>query len=120
MDMTLDTKMANDLPIVHRNPFLLATLNPAVVVRSTTEQSPYHHWAANQLDVGGGTSTKNDILVDGVPQLVGAKAQRGWNHLRADEERNERLARNCVLLRPQPRPERDCRSHNPASEHGSQ
>ncbi|HET8548711.1 MAG TPA: TonB-dependent receptor, partial [Bryobacteraceae bacterium] len=73
MDLTLDTKMTNDLPIVHRNPFLLATLNPAVVVRSTTEQSPYHHWAANQLDVGGGTSTKNDILVDGVPQLVGAK-----------------------------------------------
>jgi hypothetical protein len=73
MELTIDTKMANDLPIVHRNPFLLATLNPAVIVRSTTEQSPYHHWAASQLDVGGNTSTKNDILVDGVPQLVGQK-----------------------------------------------
>lgn len=73
MELTLDTKMANELPIVHRNPFLLATLNPAVIVRSTTEQSPYHHWAASQLDVGGNTSTKNDILVDGVPQLVGQK-----------------------------------------------
>ncbi|MGH8245708.1 MAG: carboxypeptidase-like regulatory domain-containing protein, partial [Gammaproteobacteria bacterium] len=73
MDLTLDTKMTNELPIIHRNPFLLATLNPAVVVRSTTEQSPYHHWAASQLDVGGNTSTKNDILVDGVPQLLGAK-----------------------------------------------
>jgi len=73
MELTLDTKMANELPIVHRNPFLLATLNPAVIVRSSTEQSPYHHWAASQLDVGGNTSTKNDILVDGVPQLVGGK-----------------------------------------------
>src|SRR5687768_7502257 len=73
MELTLDTKMTNELPIVHRNPFLLATLNPAVIVRSTTEQSPYHHWAASQLDVGGNTSTKNDILVDGVPQLVGMK-----------------------------------------------
>ncbi len=73
MELTLDTKMANELPIIHRNPFLLATLNPAVIVRSSTEQSPYHHWAASQLDVGGDTSTKNDILVDGVPQLVGAK-----------------------------------------------
>jgi hypothetical protein len=73
MQLTLDTKMANDLPIIHRNPFLLATLNPAVVVRSTTEQSPFHHWAASQLDVGGDTSTKNDVLIDGVPQLVGAK-----------------------------------------------
>ncbi len=73
MELTLDTKMTNELPIIHRNPFLLATLNPAVVVRSSTEQSPYHHWAASQLDVGGNTSTKNDVLVDGVPQLVGAK-----------------------------------------------
>ena len=55
MELTLDTKMTNELPIVHRNPFLLATLNPAVIVRSTTEQSPYHHWAASQLDVGGNT-----------------------------------------------------------------
>jgi hypothetical protein len=73
MQLTLDTKMANDLPLITRNPFLLASLNPAVVVRSTTEQSPYHHWAASQLDVGGNTSVKNDILVDGVPNQWGAK-----------------------------------------------
>ncbi|MBK9168655.1 MAG: TonB-dependent receptor [Bryobacterales bacterium] len=73
MDLTLDTKMTNDLPIIHRNPFLLATLNPAVQIRSTTEQSPYHHWAANQMDVGGNTSQKNDVLIDGTPQLMGGK-----------------------------------------------
>jgi hypothetical protein len=74
MAVTIDTKMANDLPIIHRNPFLLASLNPAVVVRSTTEQSPYHHWAATQLDVGGNTTTKNDIVVDGASSMATEKS----------------------------------------------
>ncbi len=73
LETTLDTKMANELPIIHRNPFLLATLDPAVNYRGGGENSPYHHWAASQMDVGGNTSTKNNILLDGVPQLVGAK-----------------------------------------------
>ena len=73
MQLTLDTKMANSLPIIHRNPFLLAVANPAVTLQSSTEQSPYHHWAASQIDVGGNTSTKNDVLVDGAPQIVGQK-----------------------------------------------
>ena len=70
MALTLDTKMANTLPIINRNPFRLAALNPAVVVRSSTEQNPFHHWAASQLDVGGSTSTKNDIVLDGAPSMV--------------------------------------------------
>ena len=70
MGLTLDTKMANQLPIIHRNPFLLATLNPATVLRSSTEQSPFHHWAASQIDVGGNTSTKNDIIMDGSPSMT--------------------------------------------------
>ena len=73
MEMTLDTKMANELPIIHRNPFLLAQLDPAVQYRGGAETSPYHHWAASQLDVGGDTAYKNSVLLDGVPQLVGAK-----------------------------------------------
>jgi len=74
MGLTIDTKMTNNLPIIHRNPFLLASLNPAVVVRSSTEQSPFHHWAASQLDVGGNTSTKNDIILDGSPSMTGQKS----------------------------------------------
>ncbi len=74
MGLTLDTKMTNNLPIIHRNPFLLASLNPAVVVRSSTEQSPFHHWAASQLDVGGNTSTKNDIILDGSPSMTAQKS----------------------------------------------
>ena len=69
MGLTLDTKMTNNLPIIHRSPFLLATLNPATVLRSSTEQSPFHHWAASQIDVGGNTSTKNDIIMDGSPSM---------------------------------------------------
>ena len=73
METTLDTKMTNELPIIHRNPFLLAQLDPAVQYRGGAETSPYHHWAASQMDVGGDTAYKNNILLDGVPQLVGAK-----------------------------------------------
>ena len=40
MGLTIDTKMTNNLPIIHRNPFLLASLNPAVVVRSSTTGPP--------------------------------------------------------------------------------
>ncbi len=74
MALTLDTKMANSLPIIHRNPFLLVSLNPATVIRSSTEQSPFHHWAASQFDVGGNTSTKNDIILDGSPSMTAQKS----------------------------------------------
>ena len=73
METTLDTKMSQELPLISRNPFMLAQLNAAVVYRGGAENSPYHHWAMSQLDVGGNTSTKNNVLMDGVPQLVGAK-----------------------------------------------
>ena len=73
METTLDTKMSQELPIIHRNPFLLAQLDPAVNYRGGQETSPYHHWAASQMDVGGNTDRKNNVLLDGVPQLVGAK-----------------------------------------------
>ncbi|MBM3726778.1 MAG: carboxypeptidase regulatory-like domain-containing protein [Acidobacteria bacterium] len=74
MALTLDTKMANNLPIIHRNPFLLVSLNPATVIRSSTEQSPFHHWAASQFDVGGNTNTKNDIILDGAPSMTSQKS----------------------------------------------
>jgi hypothetical protein len=74
METTLDTKMSNSLPIIHRNPFLLLQLDPQVTFTSTSgEQSPFHHWAGSRLDVGGGTQLKNDILVDGTPNTWGPK-----------------------------------------------
>jgi hypothetical protein len=74
MALTIDQKMANNLPIIHRNPFLLVSLNPATVIRSSTEQSPFHHWAASQFDVGGNTNTKNDIILDGAPSMTTQKS----------------------------------------------
>jgi hypothetical protein len=74
METTLDTKMSNSLPVIHRNPFLLLQLDPQVTFTSTSqEQSPFHHWAGSRLDVGGGTQLKNDILVDGSPNTWGPK-----------------------------------------------
>ncbi len=73
MESTLDTKMSQELPLLNRNPYMLAALNPAVNYRGGAENAPYHHWAMSQLDVGGNTSTRNNVLMDGVPQLVGAK-----------------------------------------------
>ena len=72
-EMTLDSKMSQELPIIHRNPFLLAQLTAAVNYTGGSEQSSFHHWTASQMDVGGNTQNKNNILLDGVPQLVGAK-----------------------------------------------
>ncbi|MBL8210249.1 MAG: TonB-dependent receptor [Bryobacterales bacterium] len=74
VSLTVDRKMANDLPVINRNPFLLAQLNPATVVRSTTEQSPFHHWAATQIDVGGNTTTKNDVILDGASSMASEKS----------------------------------------------
>ena len=68
METTIDTKMANELPIIHRNPFLLAQLDPAVKYIGGNETSPYHHWAASQMDVGGDTvaSTSAEGMVSHV------------------------------------------------------
>ncbi|HZT33367.1 MAG TPA: TonB-dependent receptor [Bryobacteraceae bacterium] len=74
MSATVDTKMANTLPLISRNPFLFVELDPAVVIHSTTQQEPFHHWAASQFDVGGNTNTKNDILLDGSPSMVTQKS----------------------------------------------
>ncbi|HWB82810.1 MAG TPA: carboxypeptidase regulatory-like domain-containing protein [Bryobacteraceae bacterium] len=74
MSNTVDTKLANTLPLISRNPFLFVALNPAVVLHSTTQQEPFHHWAASQFDVGGNTNDKNDILLDGSPSMVTQKS----------------------------------------------
>ena len=73
MDLTVDNTMVKNLPVVARNPFTLALLDPAVVNRYTLERTPFKMWASSQLEVGGPTSTKNDTLLDGMPVQVGPK-----------------------------------------------
>jgi len=71
--MTINTELANKLPRFDRNPFKLALLNPAVV-NTRGEVLPYHSWAANSIELGGGTNLKNDLQVDGSPIGLGHKA----------------------------------------------
>jgi len=74
MSHTVDMRMADSLPEISRNPFMLVSLDPAVVVRSTTQQEPFHFWAANQFDVGGSTYDRNDVILDGSPNMTVAKS----------------------------------------------
>jgi len=73
VSLTIDTKLANELPRFDRNPFKLGLLDPAAI-NTRGEMNPYHSWAANSIELGGGTSLKNDLQVDGSPIGVGHKA----------------------------------------------
>lgn len=73
-NLTIETRMVRELPSNTRNPFQLATLDPAVVNRgSAIETQPYHHRTANEMDIGGGTKYRNDALLDGTPLIAGNK-----------------------------------------------
>ena len=71
-DFTLDSKMAAEIPRIDRNPFKLTLLAPSAV-NTRGEMMPYHSWAANSVDLGGGTNLKNDLQVDGSPIGLGHK-----------------------------------------------
>ena len=72
-ELTVDRKMLMELPVKARNPFTLALLDPAVVNRYFAERNPFFMWSSSMMDVGGGTSTKNDLLIDGAPTQIGPK-----------------------------------------------
>ena len=74
MANTVDMRMADSLPEISRNPFMMVSLDPAVVVNSTTQQEPFHFWAASQFSIGGPTNTMNDIILDGSPNMAVAKS----------------------------------------------
>jgi hypothetical protein len=74
MDLTLENRLVTNLPVMARNPFTLALLDPAVTNQYTLERTPFKMWAASEMEVGGSTSTKNDTLLDGMPLQVGPKA----------------------------------------------
>jgi hypothetical protein len=74
MELTMDNTMVKNLPVVARNPFTLALLNPAVVSRYTAQKNPFFMWAASTVEVGGSQSRTNDVLVDGMPVMLGPKS----------------------------------------------
>lgn len=71
-DFTLDSKLATEIPRIDRNPFKLTLLAPSAT-NTRGEMQPYHSWAANSVDLGGGTNLKNDLQVDGSPIGLGHK-----------------------------------------------
>ncbi len=73
MELTVDRKMLTDLPILARNPFTLALLNPAVVNRYFATRNPFFMWSSSSIDVGGSTSRMNDLVLDGSPIQIGQK-----------------------------------------------
>jgi hypothetical protein len=72
-ELTIDRKMLMDLPVKARNPFTLALLDPAVVNRYFAERNPFFMWSSSLIDVGGNTTGKNDLLLDGAPIQIGPK-----------------------------------------------
>jgi hypothetical protein len=71
--LTIDQKLTEEVPRFDRNPFKLALLDPAVRDTRRQEQNGFLSLAANSLDMGGGTSQKNDVVVNGLSISVGNK-----------------------------------------------
>lgn len=71
-DLVIDTKMAEEVPRLDRNPFKLSLLAPSAV-NTRGEMQPYHSWSMNSVDLGGGTNLANDLQVDGSPIGLGHK-----------------------------------------------
>jgi hypothetical protein len=71
-DMTIDSKLATEVPRFDRNPFKLTLIAPSAI-NTRGEMMPYHSWSANSVDLGGGTNLKNDLEVDGMPIAMGQK-----------------------------------------------
>ncbi|MEP6717439.1 MAG: TonB-dependent receptor, partial [Terriglobia bacterium] len=72
--MTIDTKMAQDLPRFERNPFKLSLLDPTVVETRRGEMNPYNSYSPNSVEMGGLTNLKNELQVDGSPVGIAYKA----------------------------------------------
>jgi hypothetical protein len=75
MTTTVQANIIRDLPVLARNPFTLALLNPAVVNQywDVSHRNPFYMWSNSGLDIGGSTGGKNDQLLDGVPTGVAAR-----------------------------------------------
>ena len=71
-DLVIDTKLAEEVPRLDRNPFKLSLLAPSAI-NTRGEMQPYHSWSMNSVDLGGGTNLANDLQVDGSPIGLGHK-----------------------------------------------
>jgi len=75
MTTTVQGSLLRDIPVLARNPFTLALLNPAVINKywDVGHRNPFYMWSSNGLDIGGRTGGKNDMLLDGAPLGLSAR-----------------------------------------------
>jgi len=75
MTTTVQGVMLEDIPVLARNPFTLALLNPAVVNQywDIAHRNPFYMWSNGGLDIGGATGGKNEQLLDGTPLNISAR-----------------------------------------------
>ncbi|MFN0104356.1 MAG: TonB-dependent receptor domain-containing protein [Bryobacteraceae bacterium] len=75
LSQTIDGKMLKELPVLARNPFTLALLDPAVVNRysDVSKRNPFYQLSTTGVDVGGQTSGRNEVQIDGTPIGVGSR-----------------------------------------------
>jgi hypothetical protein len=75
MEATIQGQLLKDTPILARNPFTLALLDPAVVNRywDVGHRNPFYMWSSGGLDIGGATGGKNDLELDGVSLNISAR-----------------------------------------------
>jgi hypothetical protein len=75
LSQTVDGRMLKELPVLARNPFTLALLDPAVVNRysDVSKRNPFYQLSTTGVDVGGQTSGRNEVQIDGSPIGVGSR-----------------------------------------------
>lgn len=95
MTTTVQGSMLQNVPVLARNPFTLALLNPAVVNQywDVAHRNPFYMWSSGGLDVGGATGGKNDLELDGVSLNVSA---RGSYNLPMDAVQEVAVSQNST------------------------
>src|ERR1019366_8764263 len=75
MSTSVQGTMVQDLPVLARNPFTLALMNPAVVNQywDVAHRNPFYMWSNGGMDIGGPTGGKNEQLLDGTTLNVSAR-----------------------------------------------
>lgn len=95
MTTTVQGVMLDNLPVLARNPFTLALLNPAVVNQywDVAHRNPFYMWSNGGLDIGGPTGGKNEQLLDGTPLNISA---RGSYNLPMDAVQELTVQQNAI------------------------
>jgi len=75
MSYTIQNSLLKDLPILGRNPFTLALLDAGVINQYWDEahRLPFYMWSDGGMDVGGPTSGKNELIIDGTRTDMAAR-----------------------------------------------